>query len=63
MPMIWSGVYPGHSVMMPDVDVVDTEAVVTTDLQQALSILIHLSYSEMTQTVRPRVVVGTHSYT
>lgn len=45
-----------------DVDVVETEAVVTTDLQHALSILIHLSCSKITQTVRPRVLVGTHSY-
>ena len=49
--LIW--VYPGHSEMMLDVDVVDT---------QVLSILIHLSCSKMTQPVRPTAVVGTHSY-
>ena len=45
-----------------EVDVVDTEAVVTTELQHALSILIHLSCSKITQRVKPRVVVGTCSY-
>ena len=63
MPVLGSWVSPGDSVLGLCVEecICDAETVVAAEFPWALPIFVHPSCAELTQTGRPRVVIGTNS--